>query len=139
MIIKTSYIADDGTEFPTEAECVKYEAGKNKQTIQDIELLNRVCRFFNSSGVAFHIDSTFDESRIYGVRIKCSTDEVYDVLETFRQHFDDLYWALNASDFGVNSEVVLAYDWVHDSGSWKEIDYDEKEWVSFLQKVLGWA
>lgn len=138
MIVKTSYVADDGTIFETEADCVKYEASKNRQIGEEVKLLNRVCRFFDSSGVGFHIDGTFDESRIYGVRINCSADEVDDVLAAFGKHFENLYFALAGSDFETNFEVILAYDWVHDGG-WMEVDYDDKEWIAFMQKVLGWA
>lgn len=139
MVIKTSYVADDGTPFDTEAECVAYEASKNRQIGEEVKLLNRVCKFFTSTGRQFEIDSTFNEHEIYGVNIHCSTDEVDDVMVAFSNHFDDLYFALKQSDFETNSEVVLAYDWTGNCSGWAEIEYDKKEWLSFVQKVLGWG
>lgn len=139
MIIKTSYVADDGTIFETEADCIQYEASKDRQIGEEVKLLNRVCKFFTSTGKQFEIDGTFNEHEIYGINISCSPDEVDDVLTAFGNHFDDLYFALQQSDFETNSEVVLTYDWTGNCSGWTEIEYDKQEYLKFMEKVLGWA
>lgn len=137
MKVKTSYVADDGTEFDTEEECMKYESKKNKQISDEVAILNRVCKFFDSSGKQFLIDSKFKETDVYGINIKCPADEVDDVMTIFGKHFDDLYFALASSGFQTNSEVILVYDWTGSGYSWIEIDYEKQEWFKFVSAVLG--
>ena len=139
MTIKTSYVADDGTIFSTESECVEYESRKNKQIADEVALLNRVCKFFDSSGNQFLIDNKFRETDVYGINIKCPADEVDDVMTVLGNHFDDLYYALEASDFQTSSEVILAYDWTGSGHGWFEIDYEKQEWLSMINKVMGGA
>jgi hypothetical protein len=139
MTIKTSYVADDGTIFSTEEECVEYEARKNKQITDEVALLNRVCKFFDSSGKQFLIDNKSRETDVYGINIKCPADEVDDVMTVLGNHFDDLYYALEASDFQTNSEVVLVYDWTGSGHGWLEIDYEKQEWFNMVNKVMGGA
>lgn len=139
MTIKTSYVAEDGTIFDTEEECVKYESRKNKQISDEVALLNRVCKFFDSTGKQFLIDSRFKETDVYGINIKCPADEVGDVMTALGNHFDDLYYALQASDFQINSEVILVYDWTGSGDGWLEIDYEKQEWFSMVNKVMEGA
>ena len=136
MTIKTSYVADDGTIFNTEKECMEYESRKNKQISDEVAILNRVCKFFDSTGKQFLIDSRFKETDVYGINIKCLADEVDDVMTALGNHFDDLYYALLASDFQTNSEAILVYDWTGSGDGWIEIDYEKQEWFSMVNKVM---
>ena len=139
MTIKTSYVADDGTIFSTESECVEYESRKSKQIADEVALLNRVCKFFDSSGSQFLIDGKFRETDVYGININCPVDEVDDVMTVLGNHFDDLYYALESSDFQTNSEVILVYDWTGSGHGWIEIDYEKQEWFSMVNKVMRGA
>lgn len=139
MTIKTTYVADDGTIFETEAECVEYEAKKNKRIADEVALLNRVCKFFDSSGKQFLIDHKFKEEDVYGINLKCPADEVDDVLTVFGNHFDSFYYALEGSDFQTNYEVILVYDWTGSNCGWTEIDYEKQEWITMVKKVMDGA
>lgn len=139
MKIKTSYVADDGTEFDTESKCRDYEAKTSKVIADELAVVHRVCRFFNSEGKQIQLDYRFNESDVYGVRINCSANEVDDVMTIFGKHFDDLYFALASSGFQTNSEVILVYDWTGSGDGWIEIDYEKQEWFSMVNKVMGGA
>ena len=139
MTIKMSYVADDGTIFKTEQECVEYEARKLKKDVETATLLNRVCKFYCSKGNRFQIDTTFKETDIYGVNLKCSVDEIEEVMSAFSSHFDDLYFALEASDFQCDGEAILVYDWTGSGRGWTEIDYEQQEWFSMVAKVMEGA
>lgn len=138
MIIKTSYVADDGKPFDTEEECVAYEKMLNAGIMNDVQILNRTCKFFTSTGREFQIDSEFKESEIYGARISCTPDEVEEVCDVFQRRFDDLHFALSQSDFALNSEAFLVYDWTGSCSGWGEIDYDTQEFLRLSMKVMGW-
>ena len=137
MRIKTSYVADDGTEFDTESKCRDYEAKTSKVIADELAVMHRVCRFFNSEGKQIQLDYRFNESDVYGVRINCPADEVDDVMTIFGKHFDDLYFALASSSFQTNCEVILVYDWTDYGRDWFEIDYERQEWFKFVSAVLG--
>lgn len=137
MRIKTSYVADDGTEFDTESKCRDYEAKTSKIIANELATVNRLCKFFNSGGQQISLDYRFNESDVYGVRIDCPADEVDDVMTIFRNHFDDLYSALESSDFQTNYEVILVYDWTDYGRGWSEIDYEKQEWFKFISAVVG--
>ena len=136
MKIKTSYVADDGTEFDTENKCRDYEAKTSKVIADELAVMHRVCKFFNSEGKQIQLDYQFNESDVYGVRINCSADEVDNVMTIFGKHFDDLYFALASSNFQTNSEVILVYDWTGSGDGWLEIDYEKQEWFSLVNKVM---
>ena len=136
MIIKMSYVADDGTVFKTEEECVEYETRKLKKDVDTATLLNRVCKFYRSDGDRFQIDTTFKETDIYGINLKCSVDEIEEVMSAFGSHFDDLYFALEASDFQCNGEAILVYDWTGSGRGWMEIDLEHQEWFNMVAKVV---
>lgn len=137
MKIKTSYVADDGTEFDTESKCRDYEAKTSKVIADELAVMHRVCRFFNSEGKQIQLDYRFNESDVYGVRINCSADEVDNVMTIFGKHFNDLYFALASSSFQTNCEVILVYDWTDYGRDWFEIDYEKQEWFKFVSAVLG--
>lgn len=137
MRIKTSYVADDGTEFNTESECRNHEAKISKVIANELATVNRLCKFFNSGGQQISLDYRFNESDVYGVRINCPADEVDDVMTIFGNHFDGLYFALEGSDFQTNCEVILVYDWTGSGHGWFEIDYEKQEWFTFISAVLG--
>lgn len=137
MRIKTSYVAEDGTEFNTESECRDYEARTGKIIADELATVNRLCKFFDSCGKQITLDYRFNESHVYGVRINCPADEVDDVMTIFGNHFDDLYFALESSDFQTNCRVILVYDWTSGGGGWSEIDYEEQEWLKFVSAVMG--
>lgn len=137
MRIKTSYVADDGTEFDSESKCRDYEAKISKVIADELATVNRVCKFFNSGGQQISLDYRFNESEVYGVCINCPVDEVDDVMTIFRNHFDDLYFALEGSDFQTSCEVILVYDWTGDGRGWSEIDYEKQEWFKFIFAVMG--
>lgn len=137
MKIKTSYVADDGTEFDTESKCRDYEAKTSKVIADELAVVHRVCRFFNSEGKQIQLDYRFNESDVYGVRINCLADEVDNVMTIFGKHFDDLYFALASSSFQTNCEVILVYDWTDYGRDWFEIDYEKQEWFKFVSAVLG--
>lgn len=137
MRIKTSYVADDGTEFDTKSKCRDYEAKTSKVIADELAVVHRVCRFFNSEGKQIQLDYRFNESDVYGVRINCPADEVDDVMTIFGKHFDDLYFALASSSFQTNCEVILVYDWTDCGRDWFEIDYEKQEWFNFISAVLG--
>jgi hypothetical protein len=137
MRIKTSYVADDGTEFNTESECRNHEAKISKVIADELATVNRLCKFFNSGGRQISLDYRFNEADVYGVRIKCSADEVDDVMIIFKNHFDDLYYALEYSEFQTNCEVILVYDWINGGEGWYEVDYEKQEWFAFISAVLG--
>ena len=139
MKIKTSYVADDGTEFDTESKCRDYEAKTSKVIADELAVVHRVCKFFNSEGKQIQLDYRFNESDVYGVRINCSANEVDDIMTIFGKHFDDLYFALASSDFQTNSEVILIYDWTGSGDGWLEIDYEKQEWFSMINKVMEGA
>lgn len=139
MIIKTSYVANDGTVFDNEKSCVDYEARQHAKAQDELRVLNRLCVFYNSEGEVIKMTERFDESDVYGVHIKCSADEVDLVEQVFGAHFDTLYYTLMDSDFRMNHEVILAYDWVGSGNGWKEIDYEQQEWISMVSKILKWA
>ena len=139
MTIKMSYVADDGTIFKTEQECVEYETRKLKKDVETATLLNRVCKFYRSEGDRFQIDTTFKETDIYGVNLKCSVDEIEEVMSAFGSHFDDLYFALKASDFQCDGEAILVYDWTGSGRGWMEIDLEHQEWFSMVAKVMEGA
>ena len=137
MRIKTSYVADDGTEFDTESKCRDYEAKTSKVIADELAVMHRVCRFFNSEGKQIQLDYRFNESDVYGVHINCSADEVDNVMTIFGKHFNDLYFALASSSFQTNCEVILVYDWTDYGRDWFEIDYERQEWFKFVSAVLG--
>ena len=137
MKIKTSYIANDGTEFDTESKCRDYEARTSKAMADELAVVHRVCKFFNDEGKQIQLDYRFNESDVYGVRINCPADEVDDVMTIFGKHFDDLYFALADSGFQNNCEVILVYDWTGNSAGWFEIDCEKQEWFKFIFAVLG--
>lgn len=137
MKIKTSYVADDGTEFDTESKCRDYEARTSKIIADELAVVHRVCKFFNSEGKPIQLDYRFNESDVYGVHINCPADEVDDVMTIFGKHFDDLYFALEGSNFQTNCEAILVYDWTSDGGGWFEIDYEKQEWFKFIFAVMG--
>lgn len=137
MKIKTSYVADDGTEFDTESKCRDYEAKTSKIIADELAVMHRVCKFFDSEGKQIQLDYRFNESDVYGVRINCSANEVDDVMTIFGKHFDDLYFALASSGFQTNCEVILVYDWTDSGHGWIEIDYEKQEWFNMANKVMG--
>ena len=137
MRIKTSYVADDGTEFDTESKCRDYEAETSKVIADELAVVHRVCKFFNAEGKQIQLDYRFNESDVYGVHINCSADEVDNVMTIFGKHFDDLYFALASSSFQTNCEVILIYDWTDYDRDWFEIDYEKQEWFKFVSAVLG--
>ncbi len=137
MRIKTSYVADDGTEFDTESKCRDYEARTSKIIADELAVVHRVCKFFDAEGNQISLDYRFNESDVYGVRIHCPADEVDDVMTIFGNHFDDLYFALEGSSFQTNCEVILVYDWTGNGGGWSEIDYEKQEWFKFVSAVMG--
>lgn len=137
MRIKTSYVADDGTEFDTESKCRDYEAKTSKVIADELAVVHRVCKFFNDEGKQIQLDYRFDESDVYGVRINCPADEVDDVMTIFGKHFDDLYFALESSNFKINCEVILVYDWTGNCAGWSEIDDEKKEWFKLISAVMG--
>ena len=137
MKIKTSYVADDGTEFDTESKCRDYEAKTSKVIADELAVMHRVCKFFNSEGKQIQLDYRFNESDVYGVRISCSADEVDNVMTIFGKHFDDLYFALASSNFQTNCEVILVYDWTDYGRDWFEIDCEKQEWFKFIFAVMG--
>lgn len=137
MRIKTSYVADDGTEFDTESKCRDYEAKTSKVIADELAVVHRVCKFFNSEGKQIQLDYRFNESDVYGVRINCPADEVDDVMTIFGKHFDDLYFALADSGFQTNCEAILVYDWTGNGGGWSEIDCEKQEWFKFIFAVMG--
>lgn len=137
MKIKTSYVADDGTEFDTESKCRDYEAKTSKVIADELAVMHRVCKFFGSEGKQIQLDYRFNESDVYGVRINCSANEVDDVMTIFGKHFDDLYFALASSGFQTNCEVILVYDWTGSGHGWVEIDYEKQEWLNMANKVMG--
>lgn len=137
MRIKTCYVADDGTEFEKKSECRDYEARTSKVIADELAVVHRLCQFFNVEGQQISLDYRFNESDVYGVRIKCSAYEVEDVMCIFGKHFDDLYFALESSCFQTNCEVVLVYDWTGSGGGWCEVDLEKQEWVKFVSAVIG--
>lgn len=137
MKIKTSYVADDGTEFDTENKCRDYEAKISKVIADELAVVHRVCKFFNSEGKQIQLDYRFNESDVYGVRINCPAEEVNKVMTIFGKHFDDLYFALASSGFQINSEVILVYDWTGSGDDWIEIDDEKQEWFKFIFAILG--
>lgn len=139
MTIKMSYVADDGTVFDTESACVEYETRTLKKDVDTVTLLNRVCKFYRSEGDRFQIDTTFKETGIYGINLKCSVDEIEEVMSAFGSHFDDLYFALGSSDFQCNGEAILVYDWTGSGRGWMEIDLEHQEWFGMVAKVMEGA
>lgn len=137
MKIKTSYVADDGTEFDTESKCRDYEAKTSKVIADELAIVHRVCKFFDSEGKQIQLDYRFNESDVYGVRINCPANEVDDVMTIFGKHFDDLYFALASSGFQINCAVILVYDWTDYGRDWFEIDCEKQEWFKFVSAVLG--
>ena len=137
MRIKTCYVADDGTEFDKESECRDYEARTSKIIADELKLISKVCQFFDAKGNQIQLDYRFNESEVYGVRIKCPVDEVDDVVTIFGNHFDDLYYNLESSSFQTNCEVVLVYDWTGSGTGWCEVDLEKQEWVKFVSAVIG--
>lgn len=139
--MKVKYIADDGTIFDTPEACQEHENKVNKAETEDVKLLNGICRFFDSSGREIHLTTMFEEGQIYGLRIdavRLTHDQIPDVMQAFGRHFDDLYYALEASSFQDDGEVTLVYDWTGNSNGWREIDYEKKEFLLFVKKVLNW-
>lgn len=139
MIIKTTYVADDGTIFETESACLQYEARKRTKYAQEVEFVNKLCKFFDTDGERLEADDVFNENKIYAVTIDCAPDDVEAIMNIFGDHFDDLYYALESSDFQTDCEVTLVYDWTGNSDGWKEIDYEQKTYLEFMKKVMGWA
>lgn len=137
MKIKTSYVADDGTEFDTESKCRDYEAKTSKVIADELAVIHRVCKFFDSEGNQIQLDYRFKESDVYGVRINCPANEVDDVMTIFGKHFDDLYFALTESNFQTNCEVILVYDWTGIDTGWFEIDDGKQEWFKLISAILG--
>lgn len=139
MTVKVSYIADDGAVFSTESECVDYENRQKQRAEKDVRVFNEYCKFFDAEGTQFQIDKHFSEGSIYGVSIRSTPNEMIDViLNLFGSHFDSLYWALESSDYQSNNEVILVYDWIGGDG-WKEIDYEQREYLKFIKGVMGWG
>ena len=139
MKIKTSYVANDGTEFDTESKCRDYEARTSKIIADELAVVHRVCKFFNAEGKQIQLDYRFDESDVYGVRISCPAEEANKVMTIFGKHFDDLYFALEGSNFQTNCEVILVYDWTGSGRGWMEIDLEHQEWFCMVAKVMEGA
>lgn len=138
--MEIKYIAKDGKPFDSEMECVAHELALDKEAVEEAEILNQFCKFFDSDGNQFKIDATYDESKIYGVSIKCPGGEAYDIINIFSKRFDDLNYALQASDFGMENEIILVYDWTGEhGGGWAELDFEQQDFHKFVNKVMGWA
>ena len=139
--MKIQYVSEDGVVFNTKDECEAHEKSINRASEADAQFLNNICHFYDSHGKEISITTLFEEGSIYGLRIdavRLTSDQIPDVMQAFGRHFDDLYYALEASSFRDDGEVVLVYDWTGNSNGWKEIDYEQKEWFLFLKKVLNW-
>lgn len=140
--MKPIFRADDGTLFDTAEECLAHEQYLDRRSWEQCQLLNRGCQFFTSKGSRFILDTHFKESEIYGIHIPegaYSPDEWDEVQQAFDDHFDNLKYALASSDFGINGCVILVYDWTDNCVGWTEIDYDKKEFLCFVKKVMGWG
>ena len=138
MIIK--YEARDGQVFFDEDACRNYEAKLDKAESETVTLLNRFCKFFDTNGNQIILTNREPtEGNIYGVSIKnCSKDEAEMISSIFENLFEDLHWALYNSDFDVNNEVILVYDWTTGIG-WTEIDMEKQEWHNFVTKIIEGA
>jgi hypothetical protein len=136
MTIKTTYVADDGTIFETESACLQYESRKRTKLAQEVEFVNKFCKFFDNDGEQLGIDEKFNENKIYAVTIDCAPGDVGTIMNIFGDHFNDLYYALEASDFQNDYKVTLVYDWTDDGRGWKEIDYEQKTYLEFMRKIM---
>lgn len=138
--MRIKYEAKDGQVFFDEASCLAYEAKLEKERNEAIDTLNRLCKFFDTDGNPITInDGENPESDIYSVVIKhCSDEEKRTILFLFGQLFDDLYHALSSSDFDCENEVTLVYDWTTSNG-WTELDWEKKDYHSFVAKILEGA
>lgn len=138
--MKIQYIAVDGKVFDTPQACEKYEDSLKDAKSKDISFLSNVCHFFDSSGKEIPLTLAVEEANIYGVRIdpgQLALDQIPDVLGVFERYFDDIYFALAGSDFQYNGEVTLVYDWTGNGLSWQEIDFEKREFLDFVNKVVS--
>lgn len=136
----TQFVAVDGKIFYNPQDCEKYEASLDDAKNKDINFLSSVCHFFDSYGKEIPLTLAVEEANICGVRIdpgQLTPDQIPDVLGAFRRCFDDIYFALSGSDFQYNGEVILIYDWTGDGAGWQEIDFEKKEFLEFVNKVVG--
>lgn len=138
--MKIKYEAKDGQVFFDEASCLAYEAQLDKERNEAIDMLNRLCKFFDTDGNPLIIkEEENPETNIYGVVIKhCSDEEKETILFLFGQLFDDLYQALSFSDFTSENEVTLVYDWTTNNG-WTELDWEKQDYHKFVTKILEGA
>lgn len=139
MRIQTNYIADDGTIFDSEAACIRYEDKKRAQENEELAILNKFCKFFDDKGNRIYLDEKFNESPIYAVTIDCAFADVQSIMDIFGNHFDELYFALEASNFQSDYKTILVYDWTNDNNGWKEIDCEQRDYLEFIKKVMGWG
>lgn len=138
--MKIQYVAVDGKIFNAPQDCEKYEASLDDAKNKDISFLSGVCHFFDSSGKEIPLTLAVEETSIYGVRIdpgQLTPDQIPDVLGAFGRCFDDIYFALSGSDFQYSGEVILIYDWTGDGAGWQEIDFEKKEFLEFVNKVVS--
>lgn len=126
-----------GQIFFDEVSCLAYEAQLDKEHDEAITTLNRLCKFFDTDGNPIILDNKENpESNIYGVVIKnCSDKEKDTILFIFGQLFDDLYHALNDSNFNCENEITLVYDWTSSRG-WTELDWEKKDYHKFIAKIM---
>lgn len=138
--MKIKYEAKDGQVFFDKASCLAYEAQLDKERNEAIDILNRLCKFFDTDGNSLIIkEGENPEADIYGVVIKpCSDEEKQTILFLFGQLFDDLYQALSCSSFDSENEVTLVYDW-STSNNWTELDWEKQDYHKFVTKILEGA
>ncbi len=138
--MKIQYVAVDGKIFYTPQDCEKYEDSLKDAKSKDISFLSGVCHFFDSFGKGIPLTLAVEETNIYGVRIdpgQLALDQITDVLGAFNRCFDNIYSALVGSGFQYNGEVILIYDWTGEGVGWQEIDFEKKEFLDIVNKVIG--
>ena len=119
--MRTVYIANDETEFQTEAECLAYE-----QKLSDLltELYVKVCAY-DSNGMVIEFDEDYLEDNFGDIAFVQFYSE--DAIKTFMEKASDFGFGDIAQDIGKPVEVRERYFYDYSKDKWKCLEDEQKE------------
>ena len=127
--MRTVYIANDGTEFPTEAECVIYE-----QTLFNLltELYVNVYAY-DSNGMTIDFDEDYLEENFEDIAFVQFGSK--DAISIFMEKADDFGFGDIEKDIGKTVAVMERYFYDYDKNKWKCLE-DEQRALFKIAKIF---
>lgn len=120
MTIETTYIADDGTEFDTEEECLEYE--------DEFKRLMDSAQFFDDNFVTRHTleDIEYDAVYVY-IRDSKKAEKLFDRLYTLISFEPPSFVSYKSGD-------VL---WYSDNGEWVNVNSEINRLTTIRDTILS--